>query len=300
MNRRALAIVVLAGVAGFVEGRELTWSYVIPAVANCTGANGTDWHTDVTIYNPHKVNVPLVMQFLETGRSNASGVPTIDNFEIYPWETLNFWDVLGENGFKARGKSGALLVFADDTKTTCQDHACDIAVFARTYTLDPRGGTGEFGQAVPGFPTNLGLDASVLAFMPQIMDDQDFRTNVGVVSLTNAFVTVRFELQDRDGNVTHRTDKTLAPFGHSQWRLERGVTGGTVAAFIQSGPNNAMVVPYASVVNNVTGDAVNIEAHMTVVGISVQSAARSRQLVYPSRLPVTDFVIERQALRAPR
>ena len=292
MYRKALAVAMLVALAGVAQARELTWSYVVPATANKTGALGTDWHTDLTVVNPHNYNVPIVLQYLKTGQDNSSGVPTIE-IEILPLETLNFWNVLGENGFKAPGTTGAVLVYGDDTKMSCQSHACDISVFARTYTLDPAGGQGEFGQAVPGFPTNFGLDSTVLAFMPQIMDDQDFRTNVGVVSLTNALVKVRFDLQDKDGNVVSRTDHMLPPFGHSQWRLEAGVTGGTVVAYIQEGPAGAVVVPYASVVNNASGDGVNVEADMTAVGVSIQSPSHRGTARLPGRVLVPNFVVER-------
>ena len=302
MNRKLLVLVVAMLVATAVQARELTWSYVVPAVANKEGAQDTDWHTDLTIYNPQDYNLPLVIQFLQAGRDNSSGVPTIDNFEIYPWETLSFWDVLGPNGFNKRGQIGSLLVFVDDLKRTCTGHECDIAVFARTYTLNPTGGAGEFGQAIPGCPTSLPLDRSVIAFMPQLMDDNDFRTNAGVVSLTNALVTVRFELQDKDGKVINRVDKLLLPFGHTQWRLDKGVTGGTLAAFIQSGPANAAVMPYASVVNNATGDPVNIEAHMTPVGapaqgLSVEGLSGRASGMFPPRQPVAGVGAIRQQQR---
>jgi hypothetical protein len=297
MRHKAIALMLLTVIAGAAEARELTWSYVVPAAANKAGNNGTDWHTDLTVYNPHKYNLPIVVQFLETGRDNSHGVPTVE-IEVYPWETLNSWDVLGENGFNVRGKTGSILVYGDDLKMSCANHACDLDVFARTYTLNPSGGPGEFGQAIPGVPPDQGVDTSVIAFMSQIMDDHDFRTNVGATSLSSQIVTVRFELQDKDGNVISRHDETLLPFEHSQWRLERGVTGGTIAAFITQGPGNAVVVPYASVVNNVTGDAVNIEANRTVVGVSAQSARQVAAPVFPGRVLVTSFVADRLPRRA--
>lgn len=302
MNRKLLVLVVAVLVAAAVQAREMTWSYVVPAVANKEGALGTDWHTDLTIYNPQDYNLPLVIQFLQAGRDNSSGVPTIDNFEIFPWETLSLWDVLGPDGFDRRGQTGSLLVFVDDLKRTCTGHECDIAVFARTYTLSPGGGAGEFGQAIPGCPTTLGLDRSVIAFMPQLMDDKDFRTNAGVVSLTNAVVTVRFELQDKTGKVIQRVDKVLLPFGHAQWGLNKTVTGGTLAAFIVAGPASSMVMPYASVVNNATGDPVNIEAHMTPVGAPAQGIAALGPAgrvsgSFPARQPVAGAGVVREQQR---
>jgi len=299
MIRRFLALTLALAAAGTAAGRELTSSYVITAVANTTGLEGTDWHSDVTIYNPHAFELPIVMQFLPSNRDNTGAVPTVE-LSVLPYETLNLWDILGPNGFAARGSTGALLVYADDQRITCPslESLCDFAVFARTYTLNPGQGGGEFGQAVPGFPTNLGMDWTVMGYLPQVSDDGDFRTNVGVASMTPGWVRVRTDLQDPDGNIIDRRDHMIPPYGHVQWRLERGVTGGTVAAYIVEAPDNAIVYPYASTVNWQTGDAVNIESHLTAVGISAQSSAMRAPRDKPGRLLVPSFSPERLRSRA--
>lgn len=156
MTRKLLVLGVAVLVAAMAGARELTWSYVVPAAANKEGALGTDWHTDLTIYNPHQYKLPMVIQFLQTGRDNSGGVPTIDDFEVFPWETLNFWDILGPKGFNKRGQTGALLVYVDDLKRTCSGHDCDIAVIARTYTLKPGGEPGSSGRRSRGFRPTWG------------------------------------------------------------------------------------------------------------------------------------------------
>jgi hypothetical protein len=299
MSRRVLAMLLAASVPVGAAARELTSAYVVTAVANKAGLAGTDWHSDVTLYNPHDVPLPVVLQFLPTGRSNAGSVPTV-TFEILPWETLNLWDVLGPNGFAARGSTGALLVYADTDKVACAGSSCDFAVFSRTYTLNPAGGAGEFGQSVPGFPANLGLDGTVIAYLPQLSDDADFRTNLGVASWTNAMVRVRVDLQNAAGEVIDRRDHWVPPYGHVQWRLEKGVTGGTAAVYIMDGPSDAMVYPYASVVNWATGDGVDIEAHLSAVGLTAQSVAAARAAVRrnPTAAPVPGFSLQALATRA--
>jgi hypothetical protein len=306
MVRKLGTLVAIATMIGVAEAREMTSAYIVPVAGNKVGVNNTDWHTDLTIYNPQDVELPMVMQFLETGSNNAGGAPTIDGFSVRAWETLNLWDVLGPKGFARRGRTGALLVYIDDLVRTCKEHECDFAVFSRTYTLDPARTSGEFGQAIPGFPLNLGLDRTVLAFMPQLLHDDDFRTNAGVASFSNATVTVRFELQDQDGNIIHTGDASVLPYSHLQWRLERRVTGGTLAAFIISGPADALVYPYGSVVNNATGDPVYIEAHLTPVGVAsggktAERAAPARAIGsrFPARTRVVGFEPERLMVRPP-
>jgi hypothetical protein len=281
------AALVLAVSAG---ARELTSAYIVTAVANNPGAGGTDWHSDLTLYNPHDHALPVVLQFLPTGRDNSGGVATVE-LELFPWETLNLWDVLGPQGFDARGQIGALLAYADDQRIDCGGvaSACDFAVFSRTYTLRPGGGAGEYGQALPGFPSHLGLDWSVIAYLPQAMNDGEFRTNLGVASWTASFVRIRLELQDPDGAVIDRQDVWLPPFGHAHWRMQPRVTGGTVAVWILDGPADAMVYPYASVVNEATGDPVNVEAQLTTVGLTAQAARVRAARPAPARETVPGF-----------
>ena len=294
MRSTVIAALVALLVAGAAWGREMTFVYVVTAAANTTGLAGTDWHTDLTMYNPQRDPLPVVLQFLRSGRDNGGGVPTVE-IELGAWETLNLWDVLGPNGFDARGTTGALLVYADDQRITCAGTSCDFVVFSRTYTLNPDGGAGEFGQGIPGFPANLGLDRSVLAYMPQLSDDGDFRTNVGLASWTPEWVTVRFDLQDPAGEIISSHDHRVPPYGHVQWRLEGSVTGGTVAAYINAGPADAVVYPYASVVNWVTGDAVNVEAHMSTVGFTLLSTSARSPRSFPARLAVPSVSRERLA-----
>jgi signal transduction histidine kinase len=126
----------------------------------------------------------------------------------------------------------------------------------------------------------------VIAYLPLVMNDGEFRTNLGVGSWTDSFVLIRLELQDSAGAVIDRQDVWLPPFGHAHWRMETGVTGGTVAVWILDGPADAMVYPYASVVNETTGDPVNVEAQLTTVGLTAQTA-RVRSASNPARETVS-------------
>lgn len=319
MNRFAsillLAVAAMA-VAPVLEAREMTRAWVIPAAANKLGVSPTDWHTDLTLYNPHKTDLLVRIDFLPTGRDNSSGVPSV-TLRLSGFETRNFWDVLGPDYFQMRGSTGALLVYADESVAPCpqsySDPACDFAVFSRTYTLDPFRQGGEYGQALPGFPAHLGVDWSVpTAYLPQLSDDRFFRTNLGVASWTNAWVRVRVDLEDAVGAIVDRRDHDIPPYGHVQWSLEHGVTGGTAAVYLVSGPDDSVVYPYASVVNWESGDPVYVEAQLSPVGIdgvappasSAQTAQSPRLArgvaipVPPRALPVSGFSLLAPGRRA--
>ncbi len=299
MVRRLVLPMVLLIVAAPVLARELTSAYVITAVANKAGVGGTDWHSDLTLYNPQSRPLTVKVFFLPSGLDNFSnGAPMAPPITLASWETLNLWDILGPSGFDARGWTGALLVYADKAANGCPDTAgdtsCDFAAFDRNYTLNPNGASGEFGQDFPGFPSHLGVDKSVIAYLPQISDDSTFRTNVGVASWTSDWVTVRVDLQDAAGNIIATHDHIIPPDGHVQWRLEDGVTGGTLAAYVVAGPSDAMVYPYATVVDWTTGDATTVEAQITAVGLTAQtmSIRRSAQRAVPRALPVPSFSLD--------
>ncbi len=313
MKRALLVLTTLAAVAGVADAREMTSAYVITAAAHTPGLGGTYWYTDLTLVNPHTFSLPVVLQFLPSNQDNSGGAPAAD-ITLNPLQTLNLWDVLGSYGFDGYGHTGALLVYTnydpsqggiacpDQSAPLDQRYICDFAAFARTYTPSTSGGNGEYGQGVPGFPTGLGVDGTVLAYLPQIMVDDSFRTNLGVASGTNDFVTVRFDLQDTDGNIIDTQDQIVPPYGHAQWGLHTGVTGGTVVAYVVSGPSGSLVYPYASVVNWDTGDAVNVEAQISPVGfqggpMAAQAMAAptrgTARFTPPARLPAPHFSLER-------
>ncbi len=302
IRKLAVAAAILV-VAGLASARELTSYYVITAVANKTGWSGTDWHTDLTLYNPQNRVLSVQLVFLPTGMDNTTA-PFAPLIDLQPWETLNLWDVLGPHGFDARGQTGALLVYADPDANACPtttgDTSCDFAVLARNYTLNPFGGGGEFGQDFAGFPAHLGVTSGYIAYLPQLSDDNDFITSVGVASWTKAWVTVQVDLQDTGGQVFNHYQLQVPPYGHVQERVPVGIQGGTAAVYIVAGPSDAMVYPYATVRSAITGDPTTIEAQISAVGLSAQAASLHRagtRLAPPAARPVPGFSLERLGQR---
>ncbi len=298
MVRKLLVFAAMLALASGAFARELTSAYVITAAANKLGWSGTDWHTDLTLYNPHKKVLYVVLQFLPTGQDNSAGAPTAPLIDVQPWETLNLWDVLGPTGFAARGRTGALLVYADTKANDCATAAtdgCDFVAFARNYTLNPLGGGGEFGQDFAGFPANLGVDWSVIAYLPQLTDDAEFITSIGAASWSNAWVMVRVDLQDAAGRVVNSYFSLIPPYGHWQDRIPTGLSGGTAAVYITDGPSDAMVYPYATVRSAITGDPTTVEAQISKVGLTAQAASVSRKVLRtpPLALPAPAFSLER-------
>jgi hypothetical protein len=116
---------------------------------------------------------------------------------------------------------------------------------SRTYTV---GSNGTFGQFVPPQPVSIGL-----ATLIGIENDSQFRTNLGLISPFPT--TVRMIAYDAMGNEVWRSD--IPALGLVQFPLPVSLPIGRVTAEVIAGNG---VVPYASVVDNQSGDPIYITA----------------------------------------
>ncbi len=262
---------------------QLAPAWIVPAAANAAGSGGTYWRSDVSLHNPHLYDLPVVVQVLPSNTSNLF-VDTL-TVTLFPYESLNLWDALGPDLFDIYG-TGALLVYTDLDPAACDPiETCDFLVTSRTYTVEPFAGNGEYGQTIPGRDLSQGVDWWTLGYAAGVISDDWFRTNVGVASWTGDWITVQADVQDEAGNIIGTQEFNIPPFGHVQSRLGYSITGGSVVFYISSGPDDALVFPYASVVNQDTGDPSFIPALPSVVGIDIDkekpSAASRRQSPQP-------------------
>jgi len=232
---------------------QLSLQWIVPASANTPGVGGTFWRTDLSLHNPQAFDLPVVLQFLPSDSDNR--VADTLNVTLYPYETLNLWDVLGPDYF-AVGGTGSLLVFADWSLPCDPVEDCDFLVTSRTYTVDPVGGAGEYGQTIPGSAPWQGIDLGTLGYAAGILNDGvRFRTNIGIASWVGDWTTVAVDLQDADGTIVASLSIDVPPFGHVQQRLSTEVEGASVVFWIEDGIEDSLVFGYASVVDELTGDA---------------------------------------------
>ncbi|MCU0303135.1 MAG: hypothetical protein MUC56_03610 [Thermoanaerobaculales bacterium] len=285
LRRVVLSTAAAALLFGAVTAEaQLSLQWMVPAAANVAGLNGTVWHTDLSLHNPQAHDLPVVIQFLPSGTDNRQAETL--SLTLYPWETYNLWDVLGPSGF-ARGGTGAILVFADWSLACDPVEECDFLATSRTYTLDPRGGAGEFGQTIPGAGTWQGVDWGTLGYAAGILNDGErFRTNIGVASWTDGPTTVAVDVQNADGEIVDRVRLQLPPYGHIQRRLEAPVEGGALVFWIEDGPPDVLVFGYASVVDEITGDSSFQLAEPSVVGFAAGKTSAGRAARRP--VPVAE------------
>lgn len=232
--------------------------YVIPVASHLPGALGTVWRSDIAIQNFQSTPLTVSLVLIESGEGNSNNVSALSSTgtTIPAGGTVILGDVLGNEGNPEL--AGAIMVGAD----------APFAVTSRLYNLPPSGGT--FGQTVPGvsdFVENAIGDtdnAMATAFLPGLINNSRFRTNIGFVAGTSNSATapmrIQVSLKNAAGVLLGTQSFNIAPGGFRHLQFSSTVvasgTWDSAGAEIRIVSGDGAVVPYASVVDNTTGDAV--------------------------------------------
>ena len=230
-------------IRGVVETRSLLtnwplWS-VVPAVAHTDGAAGTRWRTDLAL------------------------VPAYESQEIAAFLALPGRDNTLQPGRRLTVERGGSTI-ADVVAGMPDGDGAVGALFlqgrldtdsssSRTYAV---AGDGSYGQRVPVLEAlDLGRSTTDLLLL---REDAAFRSNLGVVNLTEEPATALIELYDADGVLLGALEREVPPFGYLQEnRVLRQVTTAPVPlARAQVLAPPARVMAWASLVDNRSGDAV--------------------------------------------
>jgi hypothetical protein len=190
------------------------------------------------------------------------------------------------------------MVYADTALDCDPIELCQFLVTSRTYTLDPRSHDGEFGQTLPGVDYWRGVDWDHYGYAAGILNDGAyFRCNVGAASWSPEWTVVAVDVQDSAGTILATHELELPPFGHVQRRLPTAVEGGSLVFYLVEGSVDARVFPYASVVDQTTGDPSYQGAVASTVGVAAAKAAHpaAGRPRHPGSVPVSVPVPESAA-----
>jgi hypothetical protein len=230
-------------------------TYVIPAVANAPGSFGTQWMTQISIFNPQlDYSLKVSVSYLPTGGGKglealitvpANGVAFADNSLL---EIFN------------RSGSGAYVIatFPEDNPGVPNDIVSrSFLVNTNTFNLQRDGGT--MGQTIPGVWTGLqdytSDGISAISHGVRQISSAGWRTNFGAVNLGNTAATLRINIYDRDGKTLVKDRAyTIPAQGHAQFGLPVEVNQGSVEFFVDDATKKAVVFPYTSTLDRFTND----------------------------------------------
>jgi hypothetical protein len=228
-------------------------TYVIPAAANVPGAFGTRWMTQFSVFNPQSYPLRIDVVYVPTG-----GGQGLDATFDVPANAVAFSDNILADLFDLGG-SGALLVAAFPEDNPGVENSVIARAFLVTSDTFNNSPTGTFGQTIPGVWAGLmdfqsdGITA--IAHGIRNVSKQGWRANVGAVNLGRQNVRLLVSVYDIDGNtILNKARFDIPPMGHIQDGLPVQVDRGAVEFFLDDATQKAVVFPYVSVIDQLSGD----------------------------------------------
>jgi hypothetical protein len=124
-----------------------------------------------------------------------------------------------------------------------------------------QGSEGTFGQYLDGVTSSDGLGNGDVAWLPHLIQDADFRTNIGVANTGTSSATVQVTLYDFTGGIVGTFSISVPP---GQWRQDNepyrrryGQSSTAGSARVQELSGSGIIV-YASGVDNQTSDPTTV------------------------------------------
>lgn len=259
-SKLAVAVFALSLCSALPAAAQVYDTFVVPVVGNTSGAGGTRWGTQLSIFNPQQYALKVSLTFLPTGIEKG------DEYLVSVPSNATFFSSNVINDVFRRSGTGALLVatFAQDNPGV-PNGVVDRSFVVTTTTFN-NASSGTFGQGIPGTLTGE-MDFSlekVSAVATGIRNSGNvgssgYRTNIGAVNTGRYGIRLLVSVYDAQGRiVANRIPFEIGPLSHFQDRLPISVDGGTVEFFIDDPHQDAVVFPYASIVDNRSGDPVYV------------------------------------------
>jgi subtilisin-like proprotein convertase family protein len=229
---------------------------IVTQAAHVTGANGDFFETNLAITNADAAPIRVTVSLIPLQITGPAPSPRV--FEIAPGRTLEIPDLLA-SAFGLSDPSTAAVRVRPDS-------AARLVVSARTF-VRKHGGT--FGYFVPSVLASSALSGPLAeAFALQVRHDGKgpvgFRSNFGLVEIAGKPVDV---------SVRFVNEKSGSSEGSVVIRLEAGgFHQASVAELVGSSPGRSgyleftilsgegRILPYATVVDNRSGDAIYVAA----------------------------------------
>jgi hypothetical protein len=250
---KRLLIAAFLSMAATAAVAQVNDTYVIPASGNTPGQFGTRWQTEISIFNPQAYELTVSVTLLPTGGGKGSETA----IRIPANAVAHYYNLLGTVFNYTGGGSLLVATLPEDNPTVPNDVLSrSFLVTSQTYNNTS---AGTFGQTIPG--TWVGLQdfanegVSAVAHGVSNSSRQAWRTNVGAVNLGRTSVVMRVTVYDYDGNtILKNAPFTVPPMGHVQDRLPVEVDRGSVEFFVDDPTLDAVVFPYVSTIDQLSGD----------------------------------------------
>ena len=220
------------------SGADRQW---IAAAAHGGGAHGSVWRTDVCLLNRSGETASADLTFHRDNGETGTYSTT-----LFDGQQLVLGDIVAELGMAG---SGAIELNADGP----------LLASSRTYNS---GEDGTFGLFLDGVSARGAADKGEIVWLPQLRQNESFRTNIGLANTGDGQARVRIFLYDASGGELVSRWKTLEaggwmqlqePFARLAGRSD--IASGFAKIEVNSGYG---LIAYASVIDNATNDGTAI------------------------------------------
>jgi hypothetical protein len=227
-----------------------SFSVWIPVASHKNGLNQSRWRSDLGLLNPGPVTANVQVNFL-----GSDGVVSTTAF-VPPAAQSLLVDVVDQ--LSATG-SGPMQVTSDQP----------LVVTTRTYNQVSQDAScypnGTQGQDYPALTPADGLGAGQTGYLAGLSENDAYRTNIGLVNMSQGAAAVMVELHDAAGTLLTSYEVDLDPGTWAQetqpFKNKAGTTSidrGYAKVTVTSGFG---VFALASVIDNVTSDPTTVAMH---------------------------------------
>jgi hypothetical protein len=222
--------------------------FIVAGAGSVAGANGTFFHSDITLTNYRSVDQMISLQWLPAGA--MAGTPmTITVRALSGIISEDFVaDVLHVSGL------GSILITGVNADGT-PDPLAQLYVTERVWTPQP-GSTGTDSQTFPVIATS-DVNVTRATILGQRIDSR-YRTNVGIVNYDSTAARSFDIIQTTDDSMNPTVTTTVTVPASSMIQVPLANAATTVlqiAVVPRDAINPALWLSYGSSVDNVTGDS---------------------------------------------
>ena len=194
-------------------------SLIIPAVAHAAGANGSQFESDVRIYNSSSKPITYLLNFTPSG-VDGTQVGSNTTLQVAAGATTALDDIVasffGTGSASAAGMVEIRPLTLGTTAAAPTGTVAQLATIASSRTFN-KTANGTFGQYVPAvkFSDFVGRAASgetqAILSMQQIANSADYRTNFALIEGSGEPAEVMMRVFNLRGDLLAEIPQTLAP-----------------------------------------------------------------------------------------
>jgi photosystem II stability/assembly factor-like uncharacterized protein len=221
----------------------------IAASAHATGIGTSFWQTDVALLNPGTSTAEGTLDFYPADTDNRQRSTSPLAIQLGPGQSARLLDVV-QDAFGQSSRVGALALAVSSG---------EIVVTSRTYN---RAAVGTYGQFIAAVSERDAVSTGETATLVQLRRTAGFRSNVGLVNLTETAIRLHAEYFRADGTSIGSASYDLPPLAFHQQNNAIPGTSDVVGGFarITCETQGGSFLAYASVVDNGSDDPVFIPA----------------------------------------